>query len=259
MAKIIAFVGAGGKTSAIYAYANELVSKGKKVVITTTTHMQFPNKEFLPLCKTANDVSKRFAQNSLIQKKLPVVLATDAGSDSGTHKICMPNPAELNDCYALCDFLLVEADGAKRLPLKVPATHEPVIPNDCDLIVICAGLDSLNHQIADVCFRQNEVCNILSSRLKNAVTPSYVLTSKDIAFILFDGYILPLSKNNLAKEFCVLLNKSDVLLSLEDANQVAKHLNNLCEELKIKNPTFNWNGVFISSIKNNSFEKFENQ
>lgn len=28
---------------------------------------------------------------------------------------------------SIADFILVEADGSRRLPLKVPATNEPVI------------------------------------------------------------------------------------------------------------------------------------
>ena len=38
-----------------------------------------------------------------------------------------------------CDVLLVEADGAKRKPLKVPAEHEPVIPEDTDMVIGIAG------------------------------------------------------------------------------------------------------------------------
>ena len=36
---IQAFVGAGGKTSLIRKYANEYRAEGKKVFVTTTTHM----------------------------------------------------------------------------------------------------------------------------------------------------------------------------------------------------------------------------
>lgn len=36
---VIAVVGGGGKTSLIYRLADELLDRGKKVIITTTTHM----------------------------------------------------------------------------------------------------------------------------------------------------------------------------------------------------------------------------
>ena len=36
---VIAVVGGGGKTSLIYRLTDELIDKGKRVIITTTTHM----------------------------------------------------------------------------------------------------------------------------------------------------------------------------------------------------------------------------
>ena len=42
---IISFVGGGGKTSLIYELGNELRKLGKKVIITTTTHMFMPQNK----------------------------------------------------------------------------------------------------------------------------------------------------------------------------------------------------------------------
>ena len=39
---VISVVGAGGKTSLIFALADELANSGKKIVVTTTTHMLHP-------------------------------------------------------------------------------------------------------------------------------------------------------------------------------------------------------------------------
>ena len=41
------------------------------------------------------------------------------------------------------DFILVEADGSKRLPVKAPESYEPVIPPGTDLVVGVVGLDCL--------------------------------------------------------------------------------------------------------------------
>ena len=41
---VVSVVGAGGKTSLIFAWARELASAGKNVVITTTTHMYRPER-----------------------------------------------------------------------------------------------------------------------------------------------------------------------------------------------------------------------
>ena len=41
--RVIAFVGAGGKTTLIQKMARELQENGKKVIVTTTTHMYIPD------------------------------------------------------------------------------------------------------------------------------------------------------------------------------------------------------------------------
>ena len=40
-------------------------------------------------------------------------------------------------------LVLIEADGARRLPLKVPAEHEPVIPEMTTHVLSVYGLDSI--------------------------------------------------------------------------------------------------------------------
>ena len=43
----IAVVGGGGKTSLIFRLCKELISTGKKVIVTTTTHMAYePDRPF---------------------------------------------------------------------------------------------------------------------------------------------------------------------------------------------------------------------
>ena len=45
--KVISVVGGGGKTSLIFRLTEELVSLGKTVIVTTTTHMAFePERSF---------------------------------------------------------------------------------------------------------------------------------------------------------------------------------------------------------------------
>ena len=48
---------------------------------------------------------------------------------------------------SIADFILVEADGSRRLPLKVPATNEPVIPRGNKKTVLICGIDALNRYL----------------------------------------------------------------------------------------------------------------
>ena len=49
--------------------------------------------------------------------------------------------------------MLVEADGSRRLPLKVPRAGEPVIPDNTDMILCLNGLTSLGKWAEDCCLR----------------------------------------------------------------------------------------------------------
>jgi probable selenium-dependent hydroxylase accessory protein YqeC len=44
---------------------------------------------------------------------------------------------------AFCDWIIVEADGARRKPLKTSDTHEPVVPESTTHLVLVSGLDAL--------------------------------------------------------------------------------------------------------------------
>jgi molybdenum cofactor cytidylyltransferase len=47
------------------------------------------------------------------------------------------------------DAMLVEADGARRLPFKVPHPHEPVVPASATLVVPVVGLDVIGQPLDD--------------------------------------------------------------------------------------------------------------
>ncbi len=63
--KIISFVGGGGKTSLIYELGSELSKLGKKVIITTTTHMFMP-KNNVVLTGKENDIVKLLYSEKMI-------------------------------------------------------------------------------------------------------------------------------------------------------------------------------------------------
>ncbi len=44
----------------------------------------------------------------------------------------------------LFDWIIVEADGARQLPIKASDTHEPVVPSSTTAIVHLTGLDALD-------------------------------------------------------------------------------------------------------------------
>ena len=56
----------------------------------------------------------------------------------------------------LADYIINEADGAARKPIKAPNATEPVIPTSTTLIVAVVGVDALNSPLSqEIAFVQN--------------------------------------------------------------------------------------------------------
>ena len=66
-----------------------------------------------------------------------------ADIEEASGKMCSIEAGKLQKLASLCDVMLIEADGAKHKPLKVPADWEPVIPEFADIVVSVIGLDCL--------------------------------------------------------------------------------------------------------------------
>jgi probable selenium-dependent hydroxylase accessory protein YqeC len=142
---VIAFVGAGGKTTALFQLARELESRGRPVLITTTTHVLDPRREtgraamrvlFRPEMETPCPGASAFDPGPgvtlLVSRE-----AGEPGKLKGVHSSWVPALRRTRD------FVLVEADGSRRLPMKAPGLHEPAIPPGTDLVVGVVGLDGL--------------------------------------------------------------------------------------------------------------------
>lgn len=145
---LIAFVGAGGKTTAMLRLARELEGRGRSVLVTTTTHLSDPRLErdgpsgrlvFRPEMELPRVGDAGFAGVE-IGPGITLLVSREAdepGKVKGIHPSWVP---ALRPAW---DFVLVEADGSRRLPLKAPGNHEPVLPPGTDLVVGVLGLDGL--------------------------------------------------------------------------------------------------------------------
>jgi molybdenum cofactor cytidylyltransferase len=144
---VVAFVGAGGKTSALFRLADELRAEGWRVLGTTTTKMAAREVRRAPLAVRLGPRLKPADIRDWLDEHGFVFLYAD--QDVARQKIIGLHPnviAELIDSVN-SDALLIEADGARRLPLKAPFDHEPVIPPDASLVVPVAGLDVLGQPL----------------------------------------------------------------------------------------------------------------
>lgn len=144
--ELVAFTGAGGKSTLLLALGNELASQGHRVVLTTTTKLG-PDQ----LSGTVRWSPEPAEVERALAGPGPVFVV---GSDQG-HKVEGVSPEAVNELYAetSADYVLVEADGARRRPLKAPATHEPVVPTESTLVVVVAGINAVGQTLGDAVHR----------------------------------------------------------------------------------------------------------
>lgn len=84
-------------------------------------------------------------------------------------------PAEpLNELAQRFDYVLAEADGSKRLPLKVHAAWEPVVPAGTANVVWVVGASGLGKPVAEVVHRPELFCERCGCEPTDAATPERV-------------------------------------------------------------------------------------
>lgn len=173
---VTALIGGGGKTTAMYTLARELTAKGT-VVCATTTHI-FP-PEHLPVL----DADGEDALSSALAVHRCICLGTLSEGD----KLAAPTlPVET--LAAQADYVLVEADGSKRLPFKAHLSHEPVIPACADLTVVLTGASGFGHPIRETVHRWEKFCQLTGASPEEPVTAknlSVSLAAEALGDIIF--------------------------------------------------------------------------
>ena len=146
---VVAFIGAGGKTSALFRLADELLREDWRVLITTTTRLATHELQRAPFAARLADGVNAGDVRAWLNEHGCVLLYSH--TDPAKRKIIGLHPETISALLDVVDsdVLLVEADGARRLPLKAPYAHEPVIPADATLVVPVAGLDALGQPLDD--------------------------------------------------------------------------------------------------------------
>ena len=134
---VTAVIGSGGKTSLLYRLAEELRPCGT-VLLATTTHIMRPPQ--YPFAGTAEELAAALAAHG----------AACAGSYTPEGKLTAPAFAGWQQA---ADFVLVEADGSKRLPAKAHETWEPVLPPQRRRTVCVLGASAFGQTIRQAAHR----------------------------------------------------------------------------------------------------------
>jgi molybdenum cofactor cytidylyltransferase len=175
---IISFVGAGGKTTAIFQLARQMESP---VFITTTTHLTHDQAQLADRHIILPE--SRINLRNLDLPEAGLTLVTGVLDENGKWK-----GLPLEDAISLGEFaiersipLLVEADGARQLPLKAPAEHEPAIPANTDHVVVLAGLTALGKTLSAETIHRPEIFSRISG-----CSLGNIISLEDVAAELLD-------------------------------------------------------------------------
>ncbi len=217
--RTVAFVGAGGKSSAMARLAAELATQGP-IVLTTTAK--------LALSQAALAESHLIIQDASSLSSLPALL-DEHGSVLVTRGVARGEPKWLGlDLSSLESLrrtsaqvgapLLIEADGARGRSLKAPGPHEPIVPSFADLVVPVAGLDIVGMPLDEQwVHRVDRVSQVLGLR------PGATIEVEHVATLLGapDGGLQGIPPG---AEVRVLLNKANTPERLEAGRSIARFL-----------------------------------
>jgi len=172
--EIVALVGGGGKTTAMFRLAREVVANDGSVITTTTTRIFGAQIALAPAHVPAADLTRERVSAALaVHRHVLVIGATDAGSGKADG-VSLELFRRLRAWFpGVC--LLNEADGSRMRPFKAPADYEPVIPADTTLVVPVVGADVFGKSLdADHVHRPELVCALSGAPPGTPITPAIV-------------------------------------------------------------------------------------
>lgn len=139
----IAVIGAGGKTTAMRCLAHRL--SAFSVLWTTTTHIYPAAPEDCRLLLPDPDAAA-------LARALAAPGVVCAGVPQGKKWAALP-PDVLTAGCRTADYILCEADGAHRLPLKLHRADEPVLPPGTTHCLVVVGLAALGRPVGEAVHR----------------------------------------------------------------------------------------------------------
>jgi len=147
-AEVVALVGAGGKTTAMYRLGRELADQSWRVITTTTTMIRPPSagQSGHVIVESDRDRALQLVREALTHS-IPVTLASQYLS--AENKLKGVDPGWITLLAEMADAIIIEADGARGLSLKAPAAYEPVVPLATTLLVPMVGIDVIGRRLVE--------------------------------------------------------------------------------------------------------------
>lgn len=214
----VALVGAGGKSTLLFALSGELKGINRKVLMSTTTKVwRREASEADSVWFSGCDESWREGLRKDLEGGKTVFLGLrtlENGKVQGVDRSVLDALYQEEDL----DYLLVEADGSAGHPVKAPAQDEPVIPESTTSVLALMGVEALGKPlIPEIVFRVEPFERI------TRIAPGEIITSLPLSkiFVHPDGLFKSASAG--ARKV-VLLNKADLAHDREGVRSLTRHI-----------------------------------
>ncbi|MGO1581181.1 MAG: selenium cofactor biosynthesis protein YqeC [Peptoniphilaceae bacterium] len=211
---IISITGSGGKTSLMMSLAKNLRSYGR-VLITTSTKIKIPNSEEVDKIYTS------FKDYIPINRDNIIVCLGE--KIERTHKLSSISEENLLKIKDDFDYILIEADGCRNLPIKMWKEEEPVI----------YSITTKNIGIFSIKVLDKKVDSSFIYNYKKFVEKiNRDIIDKEVYLKLIQGekYIF----KNFNKEKYIFINQSDSEIEKSEAKNLIIYLGeNLDKDIKL--------------------------
>lgn len=231
--EVITFVGAGGKTTTMFKLAEELKHKNKKILITTTTSIFFPetHKYDTVLINTnpsINELKKNYSKGICI-------LGSYVWNENKLKGISSSVICNIYE-HHIFDYILIEGDGSKQKPVKAPDAHEPVIPKCTSKVIGVIGIDCIGTSISEKYVHR-------ASLFSNITQKPYgsIIDENCVSKIVLDPKGLFKNVPQGSNKY-LLLNKADNLSKIDMCNRIVYILDKEKHDIA---------AIIISSMMNN--------
>lgn len=156
-------IGSGGKTTTLRVLGRELASRGRVILCTTTKIRPLPGFPLL-LSPSADEL------RAVLSDTPAVCIGAPCGADGKLQAPGLP----MAEMLSLADYVIAEADGSARLPLKAHAAHEPPIPPETGLTIMIVGASGLGRPIREAAHRPGIFAALAGCGEDDPATPEAV-------------------------------------------------------------------------------------
>ena len=172
---VVSLAGGGGKTTSLMRLSRELHHDGKKVLVTSTTHLDRGNG-LSEVVRFHGEITRDLVTE--IESKLgraPALVAKRQVRGAKLKGISAAQVASLNR-HVSFDYMLVEADGSEKKPLKAHHRSEPDVPKCTTLFVVLIGFGVIGKKLnKENVHRPQNAARITGKKIDSLISPDDII------------------------------------------------------------------------------------